>query len=46
MITSDWTQVDFLPNGELQFDIRVEIKQGDGESKGYPISAPPPLWAD
>lgn len=31
----DWTMTDYLPEtGELRFDIRVEIKQGDGETKG------------
>ena len=28
----------------LKFDIRVEIAQGVGETKGYSITAPAPRW--
>jgi len=32
---SDWTMVDYLPESDsLRFDIRVELKQGEGETKG------------
>lgn len=32
----NWTQVDFLPaSGELRYDIRVEIVQGGGDTKGF-----------
>lgn len=30
--------------GELEFDLRVEVSQGSGTTKGYPIRAPPPAW--
>ncbi|CAD6581578.1 MAG: hypothetical protein CYPHOPRED_001655 [Cyphobasidiales sp. Tagirdzhanova-0007] len=29
---------------ELQFDMRIEIAQGVGETKGYPLQIPPPAW--
>lgn len=33
--TIDWTMVDYLPETDsLRFDIRVELKQGEGETKG------------
>jgi hypothetical protein len=32
-------------NGEFVFDIRVEREQGEGETKGYTVRAPPPKWA-
>lgn len=31
--------------GELVFDIRVEMKKGEGETKGYSVRAPAPKWA-
>ncbi|KAL7411351.1 hypothetical protein BDY24DRAFT_364703 [Mrakia frigida] len=41
----NWTMVDYLPETDsLRFDIRVEVKQGEGETKGYPVEAPAPLW--
>jgi hypothetical protein len=30
--------------GDLSFEIRVEIKQGRGETKGYGVVAPRPGW--
>jgi len=30
--------------GELVFEIRVEKQKGQGETEGYPLRAPPPLW--
>ncbi|KAH9819014.1 hypothetical protein DFH28DRAFT_957331 [Melampsora americana] len=30
--------------GELEFNIRVEILQGGGETKGYPVLSPPPMF--
>ncbi|CDZ97664.1 hypothetical protein [Phaffia rhodozyma] len=45
MAKRNWTIVDYIhEDSSLRFDIRVEIKQGDGETKGYPISAPAPSW--
>ena len=29
---------------ELEYDIRVEIAQGIGETKGYPVRIPAPGW--
>lgn len=41
----NWTMVDFLPEtSELRYDIRVEIVQGGGDTKGYAVSSPPPQW--
>jgi hypothetical protein len=31
-------------NGDFVFDIRVERRQGEGETKGYTVRAPPPKW--
>jgi len=30
--------------GEFVFDIRVERRTGEGETKGYAVRAPPPEW--
>ncbi|KAG0146474.1 hypothetical protein CROQUDRAFT_44351 [Cronartium quercuum f. sp. fusiforme G11] len=30
--------------GELEFNLRIEIAQGAGETKGYPVLSPPPLF--
>ena len=30
--------------GEFVFDIRVERRTGEGETKGYVVRAPPPKW--
>lgn len=31
-------------SGEFVFDIRVERRTGEGETKGYVVRAPPPEW--
>lgn len=31
--------------GELEFNLRVEIAQGAGQTKGYPVLSPPPLFS-
>jgi len=31
-------------SGDFVFDIRVEKRQGEGETKGYTVRAPPPRW--
>ncbi|PLW51523.1 hypothetical protein PCASD_00292 [Puccinia coronata f. sp. avenae] len=31
-------------SGEIEFDIRVEISQGGGTTKGYPVLVPPPNY--
>jgi hypothetical protein len=30
--------------GDLVFDIRVERRRGEGETKGYVVRAPAPKW--
>lgn len=41
----NWCAVDYSPDsGELQFDIRVESVRGGGDTKSYPVKAPPPRW--
>ncbi|OWT39249.1 plasma membrane protein [Cryptococcus neoformans Bt1] len=36
--------VEYTPQSELLFDIRVEKSQGAGETVGYPVTAPAPRW--
>ncbi|KAA1077859.1 hypothetical protein PGT21_022299 [Puccinia graminis f. sp. tritici] len=31
-------------SGEMEFNIRVEIEQGGGKTKGYPVLVPPPNY--
>ncbi|KAL8286205.1 hypothetical protein RQP46_004693 [Phenoliferia psychrophenolica] len=41
----NYCMVDYFPqSGELQFDLRVETKQGAGTTKSYAISTPAPRW--
>ena len=41
----NWCSVQYDPtSGELQFDLRVEKVRGGGETKSYPVTAPPPRW--
>ncbi|KAE8223507.1 hypothetical protein CF319_g3470 [Tilletia indica] len=43
----NWCAVTHLPqSGELEFDLRIEIEKGQGKTKGYPVRAPPPKWAE
>jgi hypothetical protein len=45
MAKRNWTMVDYdAAKGVLRFDIRVEIKQGEGETKSYPVEVAPPMW--
>jgi hypothetical protein len=39
----NWAQVDYLPDGNLRFDIRVEIVQGGGDTKRSVASLVPLL---
>ncbi|WAQ86503.1 hypothetical protein PtA15_7A229 [Puccinia triticina] len=32
-------------SGEMEFNIRVEIEQGQGKTKGYPVLVPPPNYS-
>lgn len=41
----NYAAVDYLDNGELRFDFRVEKAQGAGETVSYPIVSPPPRWS-
>ncbi|WVQ79519.1 hypothetical protein IAT38_001618 [Cryptococcus sp. DSM 104549] len=40
----NYASVEYLPGGELEFDIRVEKSQGAGETVSYPVRAPAPRW--
>ncbi|EIW72301.1 hypothetical protein TREMEDRAFT_25176 [Tremella mesenterica DSM 1558] len=40
----NYTIVQYLSSGELEFDIRVEKSQGAGETVSYPIKAPAVKW--
>jgi len=41
----NYASVEYLEeSGDLVFDFRVEKVQGGGDTKSYPIKAPPPRW--
>ncbi|KIR39592.1 plasma membrane protein [Cryptococcus deuterogattii 99/473] len=40
----NYTIVEYTPQSELIFDIRVEKSQGAGETVGYRVTAPAPRW--
>ncbi|EKD05691.1 hypothetical protein A1Q2_00015 [Trichosporon asahii var. asahii CBS 8904] len=40
----NYASIDYLDNGALRFDIRVEREQGAGETVSYPCESPPPRY--
>ncbi|TXT06137.1 hypothetical protein VHUM_03610 [Vanrija humicola] len=40
----NYTAIEYLESGDLLFDIRVEKKQGAGDTVSYPVKVPPPRW--
>lgn len=40
----NYASIDYLENGALRFDIRVEREQGAGETVSYPCESPPPRF--